>query len=139
MLRYQANLSRLNAIGKWGYLTEVLLKKSVSMKYFQQLKRWKILVKGMADKDPNSFSLRKFQSIDKEEIMEKLETAQAKVEELKHLGRWNILIRGLLRKNHQETVLPEKQRLLALYGRWNRLIMGQNAQYNKSQAMKISI
>ena len=34
MLRHQANLSRLNAIGKWGYLTEVLLKKSVSMRYF---------------------------------------------------------------------------------------------------------
>lgn len=34
LLVYQAKLSSLNAIGKWGYLTEVLLKKSVSMKYF---------------------------------------------------------------------------------------------------------
>ena len=34
ILRHKANLGRLNAIGKWGYLTEVLLKKSVSMKYF---------------------------------------------------------------------------------------------------------
>ena len=39
-------------------------------------------------------------------------------------------MRGLLKKNYEDTILPEKNRLLALYGRWNRLIMGQNAKYN---------
>ena len=41
-------------------------------------------------------------------MIEKLETAQAKIEELQHLGRWNILIRGLLKKNYEDTILPEK-------------------------------
>lgn len=77
MVRHQANISHLNAIGKWGYLAEVLLKKSVREKQSQIDERWKLLVKGMNDRDPDSFSLRRLESINLKEIVQKLEKANA--------------------------------------------------------------
>ena len=58
---------------------------------------------------------------------------------MKTIGKWNILVRGMLKKNYSENVRPEKERLLALYGRWNRLIMGLTSEYNTRQALKISM
>ena len=46
--------------------------------------------------------------------------ASKKTNSLNTLGKWNVLIRGLLKKNNSH----QKQRIMALQGRWNILIKG---------------
>ena len=85
MVRLQTNISHLNVIGIWGYLAEELVNKSVREKQSQIEERWKLLVKWMNDRDPDAFSLRRFESINQMEISKIRESQR----NLREMGRFD--------------------------------------------------
>ena len=91
-------VNSLTVIGKWGYLAEMLLKRSLNQKYVRAVENWKHIIKTIAIYN-NYFSLKSFLSLDRKEILKVLGVKDNKLKRLQIQGRWNKLIKGLLKRD----------------------------------------
>ena len=90
-------LRSLNAIGRWGYLSDLLLKKSVNQTSVRAMNSWTHIIKTIAI-NYDYYHLKTYLNLDKKTILKKLNIKNTKLSKLTIQGRWNTLIRKLSSK-----------------------------------------
>ena len=74
-------LNSLSIIGRWGYLSEMILKRDLNQKQVRAVANWKKIIKTIAIYN-NYFSLKSFLSLDKKEILRVLGVKDNKLKRL---------------------------------------------------------